>query len=85
MIIKASHPLIRAKSNRTYAWLRQWILKYIPPALFSTFMLPKRLYPIVISAGYPRIHSTTGYYFVGLELPESETDLTPYLDQEEVD
>ena len=43
------------------------------------------MYTNVISAGYPRIHSTGGYYFVGLELPESETDLTPYLDQEEVD
>ena len=83
--IKASHPLLRAKSDRTYAWIQKWMLKYVPSALFNTFMNPKRMYTNVISAGYPRIHSTGGYYFVGLELPESETDLTPYLDQEEVD
>jgi hypothetical protein len=48
-------------------------------------MIPKRFYPSIISAGYPRIHSTTGYFFVGLELPDSETELAPYGDQEEVD
>jgi hypothetical protein len=83
--IKASHPLLRAKSLRTYDWLRNWILKYVPSGLFTPFMIPKRFYPSIISAGYPRIHSTTGYFFVGLELPDSETELAPYGDQEEVD
>lgn len=85
LFIKASHPLLRAKSLRTYDWLRNWILKYVPSGLFTPFMIPKRFYPSIISAGYPRIHSTTGYFFVGLELPDSETDLAPYGDQEEVD
>jgi len=83
--LKASHPLLRARSIRTYAWIRTWMLKYVPVDLYGTFMLPKRLCPGIISAGYPRIHSTGGYFFVGLELPDSELEIAPYGDQEEVD
>jgi hypothetical protein len=83
--LKASHPLIRSKSMATYAWIQKWILQYVPAALFKTFMLPKRLNPSVLASGYTMIHSTQGYFFVGLELPESEQELAPWQPQEEVD
>jgi hypothetical protein len=83
--IKASHPLIRAGSNMTYAWIRKWMLKYVPHKLFETFMLPKRLCSVIGAAGHPRIHSTGGYFFVGLEIPESEREIVPWLEKEEID
>jgi len=82
--LKAAHPLLRAKSMPTYAWVQRWILKYVPAALFKTFMLPKRIFPSITAAGYAMIHSTGGYYFVGLEVPAAEEELVPWT-QEEVD
>jgi hypothetical protein len=83
--LKAANPATRAKSNPTYAWIRSWILQYVPVSLFKTFMLPKRMYPAVLAAGYPMIHSTAGYFFVGIDLPETTQDLTAWSNQEEID
>lgn len=83
--LKSSNPSLRAKSNPTYAWIRVWLLKYLPESLFKTFMMPKRLQYSITSSGYPLIHSTVGYFFVGLELPEEETALEAWVGQEEVD
>jgi hypothetical protein len=83
--LKASHPLIRGKSNSVYAWIRTWMLRYVPEALFKTFMLPKRMHPSIILSGYTMIHSTTGYFFVGLELPESYEEVVPWVETEEID
>jgi hypothetical protein len=83
--LKSSNPSLRAKSNPTYAWIRVWLLKYLPESLFKTFMMPKRLQYSITSSGYPLIHSTVGYFFVGLELPEGETAIEPWVGQEEVD
>jgi hypothetical protein len=83
--LKASHPLIRAKSMATYAWIQKWILKFVPASLFKTFMLPKRMHPCILAAGYAMVHSTGGYFFVGLELPEAEQEVIPWGGREEVD
>ena len=83
--LKAANSLCRAKSNPTYAWIRTWLLKYLPESLFKTFMMPKRLQYSITSSGFPLIHSTGGYFFVGLELPEGETEVGAWIGQEEVD
>ena len=82
--LKAAHPLIRAKSMATYAWVQRWILKFVPVALFKQFMIPKRIFPSITAAGYVMIHSTGGYCFVGLEVPAAEEELVPW-GQDEVD
>lgn len=83
--LKSSNSSSRTKSNPTYAWIRIWLLKYLPESLFKTFMMPKRLQYSITSSGYPLIHSTGGYFFIGLELPEGETAVEAWVVQEEVD
>jgi hypothetical protein len=69
----------------TYAWIQKWILQFVPASLFKTFMLAKRMQSSIVAEGYAIIHSTGGYFFVGLELPASEEELTAYGGKEEVD
>jgi hypothetical protein len=84
-LLKASNSLTRAKIMPTYAWIQKWILQFVPASLFKTFMLPKRMQSSIVAEGYAIIHSTGGYFFVGLELPASEEELTAYGGKEEVD
>ena len=80
--IKSANPSFRASTNPTYRWLRTWLLKYIPEDLFTKFMLPKRLQYSIITAGYPVIHSSVGYYFVGLELPIESAEVSTWIGEE---
>lgn len=83
--LKSSNPLFRTKLAPIYAWIRAWLVKYIPEAMFKTFMMPRRMQYPITAAGYTIVHGTGGYCFVGLELPEGEMAVELWAGQEEVD
>jgi len=78
-IIKSRDSSLRVKTADTHQWIRNWILQFLPSAVFEDFLINRRISSILSKLDCTIIHSTQGYYYIGIELPA----LPPV--QEEVD
>jgi hypothetical protein len=71
--IKSSDINSRAKTNKTFDYIRTWLSQYLPRDIFEGIIVAKRLHPAINACGYRTIHGSAGYFFVGLELPPETT------------
>ena len=71
--IKSSKPDARAKTNKTFEYIRTWLFQCLPQEIFDLSMVPRRLHPAINACGHRTVHGSTGYFFKGLELPPETT------------
>lgn len=71
--IKSSNTNSRAKTSKTFDYIRTWLLQYLPRDIFELIMIPKRLHPAINACGHRTVHGSNGYFFLGLELPSETT------------